>query len=144
MADKGDALLADALKAEHAAVFGYGLVGARLGGKDRQLATQIEASHRDRRDALLLRLSQKGASAPPADPTYALPFPVTDRTSALRLAIAIEEAAGRVWRSALPETVAEERKLALDALTDCAVNATKLRRLAGVSPVTVPLPGSPA
>jgi hypothetical protein len=143
VADKGDALLAEALKAEHAAVFGYGPIGARLEGADRQFATQTEASHRDRRDALLVRLSQKGAPAPAADPTYALPFPVTDQATALQLAIALEEAASRVWRSVLPSTVAEERKLALDALTDCAVRATRFRRLGGVSPVTVPLPGSP-
>jgi hypothetical protein len=143
VADKGDALLTEALKAEHAAIFGYGPIGARLAGQERQLAAQAETSHRDRRDALLLRLSQKGTPPPTAEPTYALPFAVTDRPTALRLAIALEEAAGRTWRLVLPSTVAEERKLALDALTDCALRATRFRVLAGVSPATVPLPGAP-
>lgn len=144
MADKGDPLLVAALRAEHAAIFAYGSIGAKLSGAARQLATETEAAHRQRRDSLLLRLAAKGVQTPTADPAYALPFPITDQGAALRLAIAMEEATGRVWRPALAATVGEERKLTLDAVTDCALRATRFRRAAGVNPATVALPGAPA
>lgn len=88
-------------------------------------------------------LSAEGASPPPAEPAYALPFPVTDRTSALRLAIHIEERTAAAWRAALPETTGDQRAQVLDGLIDCAVRATRWRRFAGVAPLTVPFPGRP-
>jgi len=135
--------LAEALRAEHAAIYGYGPVGARLSGASTELATRAEAAHRARRDALVLRLAGT-ASPPPADPAYTLPFPVTDRAAALRLAILLEERTGRIWRQALPETSGADRSMALDALVDCAVRATRLRMASGVTPPTVVLPGAPA
>ena len=90
--------LALALAAEHAAIFGYGVVGARLDRAGQTAARQAESAHRDRRDALLVRLVAASASPPPAAPAYALPFPVSDRDSALRLAVHLEEGAGRAWR----------------------------------------------
>jgi hypothetical protein len=72
---------------------------------------------------------------------YALPAPVTDRASALRLALTIEERTAAIWAVALAETTGEDRKLALDALVDGATRATRVRRAAGVDPATVPFPG---
>jgi hypothetical protein len=133
--------LAAALAGEHAAIFAYGPIGARL---DRRTAAQgraAEASHRARRDALLLRLSAAQVTPPPAAPAYALPYPVTNRATALRLAVQIEERTGGLWRAALRETTDADRRMALDALTDCAVRATRFRLAAGVRPATVPFPG---
>jgi hypothetical protein len=56
------------------------------------------------------------------------------------LAVHLEEKTAAVWRHALGETDGDLRKLALDALVDCAVRATRWRALAGVSPPTVALP----
>ncbi len=133
--------LATTLVAEHAAIFGYGAVGARLDPATVPHALQAEAAHRTRRDALLLALDARGASAPVAQPAYTLPFPVTDQASALRLAVTIEERTAAAWRAALLDTTADDRKLAVEALIDCAVRATRLRRLAGVTPSTVAFPG---
>lgn len=133
--------LADALRAEYAAIFGYGTVGARLDAATVELAVAAEAAHRTRRDALVIRLTSKGATPPPAEPAYALPNPVTDRSGALRLAVLIEERTAAIWRRALPDTTGDDRRLALDALSDCAVRATRLRKVAGLSPVAVPFPG---
>jgi hypothetical protein len=133
--------LASALVAEHAAVFGYGLVGARLESATLPLATQAELAHRARRDVLVLRLTERGAKVPPAEPAYSLPEPVTDQASALKLAIGIEERTAAVWRAALLSTEAADRRTAVDALTDCAVRATRLRRAANQTPATVPFPG---
>jgi hypothetical protein len=138
----GDERFADALRAEHAAIYGYGVVGAHLDGATVPLAVQAEAAHRTRRDALVIRLAARGLTPPPAEPVYALPATITDQATALRLAVLIEERTAAVWRTVLPETAGEERAAALDALTDCAVRATRLRRASGTAPVTVPFPGT--
>ncbi|MGH3716895.1 MAG: DUF4439 domain-containing protein, partial [Micromonosporaceae bacterium] len=82
--------LADALHAEHAAIFGYGVVGAHLTGGLRKAVQQAEEAHRGRRDQLLERLASATASAsaapPGAEPAYPLPFAVTDAKTALALA----------------------------------------------------------
>jgi hypothetical protein len=90
---------------------------------------------------LVARLEALGATAPVAEPAYALPAPVNDRGAALSLAITVEERCAGVWRQALPEVTGDDRALAVDALTDCAVRATKARVAAGVTPATVPFPG---
>jgi hypothetical protein len=138
---RADERLAAALVAEHAAIFGYGAAGARLDPATVALAAQAESAHRSRRDALVLRLTGRGATAPAAEPAYALPFPVTDQASALKLMIAMEERTAAAWLAALLETDGEDRRLAVDALIDCAVRATRVRRAAGLTPATVPFPG---
>jgi hypothetical protein len=138
---RADDRLAAALVAEHAAIFGYGLVGARLDTATVPLAQQAEAAHRSRRDAVVMRLTGRNAKAPVAEPAYALPSPVTDQASALRLAITIEERTAASWRAALLDTDGDDRRIAVDALVDCAIRATRLRRAAGVTPATVPFPG---
>ena len=135
--------LADALAGEHAAIYGYGVLGAHLTGPALDLARQAEAAHRTRRDSLLVRLASATPAPPAADPAYALPFPVTDRTTALSLAVALEEGTARAWRQTLAQLGGDTRKVGLDALTDCAVRATRWRQLAGITPVTVPFPGAP-
>jgi hypothetical protein len=133
--------LADALRGEHAAIYAYGVLGAHLDGTTVPFAARAESAHRARRDALMLRLGGPSGSAPPAEPAYALPAPVTDQASALRLAITVEERCAALWRQALPDVSGDDRAMAVDALTDCAVQATKARTLAGVQPTTTPFPG---
>jgi len=135
--------LAAALAAEHAAIFAYGPIGVRLSGANADQARAAEAAHRGRRDALVLALTENGATPPAAAPAYALPFPVTETAGALRLAVEIEERTAAVWRAALPATEGDQRARALDGLTDAAVRATRWRRAAGVTPNTVPFPGRP-
>ncbi|MBX6356300.1 MAG: ferritin-like domain-containing protein [Micromonosporaceae bacterium] len=134
---------AEVLAAEHAAIYAYGVIGAHLTGAAATAARDAEAAHRARRDALGRQVIAAGATPTPADPAYALPFPVTDQASALRLAVQTEERTGAVWRSALATTSGDERQAALDALVDCAIRATRFRRAAGVTPATVTFPGRP-
>ncbi|MCW3844902.1 ferritin-like domain-containing protein [Micromonospora yasonensis] len=135
--------LAEALTAEYAAIWAYGVIGVHLAEGARQAARSAEAAHRTRRDALILQLSGGGGQVPADRAGYALPYPVTDRTSALKLAVEIEERTAGHWRAALPHTTGADRNRALAALTDCALRATRWRRTAGVTPITVPFPGRP-
>ncbi|MGW0433908.1 ferritin-like domain-containing protein [Micromonospora sp. NPDC003197] len=133
--------LAAALAAEHAAIFAYGPIGVRLSGAARREARAAETAHRNRRDALVTLLTRDGSTPPAPEPAYTLPFPVTDRASALRLAITVEERTAAAWRAALPTTTDADRAQALTGLTDCAVRATRFRKQAGTTPATVPFPG---
>ncbi|RKN19833.1 DUF4439 domain-containing protein [Micromonospora musae] len=135
--------LAAALTAEYAAIYAYGPIGVRLSGSARTAARQAEAAHRRRRDALVVQLTTAGASVPPGQAGYALPFPITDRASALRLAVEVEERTAAHWRAALAATTGADRDQALDALIDYSVRATRWRRTAKISPLTVPFPGRP-
>lgn len=139
-----DERLTEVLRGEHAAIFGYGAVGARLDNAVVGIATAAEAAHRARRDALVARLAQRGGTPPAAEPAYTLPFAVTDQATALRLATVIEERCAALWRLVLPVTAGNDRALAIDALVDCAVRATSARRANGVDPAVVALPGAPA
>jgi hypothetical protein len=134
--------LAGALAAEEAAIYAYGLIGVKLTGEGaRDEARATEAVHRDRRDVLVSRLAQLKASTAPAPAGYQLPFAVTDRASALKLAIHVEDGVAQAWRAALPVTTDADRSTSLSALTDAAVRATRWRRLAGVAPLTMAFPG---
>lgn len=135
--------LTDALAAEHAAIFAYGVIGPRLDGDEADAARTAEAAHRSRRDALLLRLAERGDTAPVAAASYELPFPVAGAGDARRLAALVEERVGAVWRAVLPAVVREDRVEALAALVDAAIRATGWRRAAGVEPATVAFPGAP-
>lgn len=132
--------LAAALAAEHAAIFGYGVVGARLTGTAVGQAREAESAHRARRDKLVVELTKAGQTPPAAQPAYALPFPVGDAASAQKLAVQLEERTAAIWRTALGPTTDGDRKLALDALIDCAQRAARWRRATGQEPGTVPLP----
>ncbi|WP_433532009.1 ferritin-like domain-containing protein [Micromonospora sp. CA-263727] len=135
--------LGGALTAEYAAIWAYGPIGVRLTGAERKAAADAEAAHRGRRDALVVQLSTAGGTVPPDRAGYTLPFAVTDRASALRLAVEVEERAATFWRAVLPASTGAERDRALAALVEYAVRATRWRRSAGTTPLTVPFPGRP-
>jgi hypothetical protein len=134
--------LGAALAAEHAAIFGYDVLGPHLDVTDQKLAHSVEEAHRARRDAVTAMLTAAGASAPAAAAAYALPFPVTDRASALKLATTLEDGSAQAWHGALAMTSGADRTFALNALIDCAVRATRWRLTAGVTPTTTTFPGT--
>ena len=83
--------LQGALAAEHAAVYGYGIVGAVTTGSTESLARADWLAHQEARDTLEAMLVKLGATPVAASPAYQLPFPVTDEASAVRLAAALED-----------------------------------------------------
>jgi hypothetical protein len=85
------AALQAALAAEHAAVYGYGIVGAMVTGDAEKLAHADWLAHQDARDTLEAMLVKLGATPVAASPAYQLPFAVTGEASAVRLAAALED-----------------------------------------------------
>jgi hypothetical protein len=85
------AALQAALAAEHAAVYGYGIVGAMLAGRGQATARTDWTTHQQARDALTTMLGKLGATPVAASPAYELPFAVTDAKSARKLAAALED-----------------------------------------------------
>jgi hypothetical protein len=136
--------LTAALAAEEAAIYAYGLIGVHL-NRESELngARDTEQVHRQRRDYLVDKLAELNASAAPAPAGYELPFEVTNRATALKLAIHIEDGVTQAWRAVLPVTEQGQRNSALSAMTDSAVRATAWRRFAKATPVTMAFPGRP-
>jgi hypothetical protein len=83
--------LQSALTAEHAAVYGYGVVGAYLTGSNRATATADWVAHQNARDELEATLRSGGAQPAPAAVAYQLPVPVRTPAEAISLAVIIEE-----------------------------------------------------
>jgi hypothetical protein len=95
-------VLQAALAAEHAAVYGYGVVGALLAGTGQAGAGQAAArsdwtAHQVARDTLEAMLTRLGATPVAASPAYGLPFAVTGAASAKRLAAALEDGVTRAY-----------------------------------------------
>ncbi len=65
--------LRKALAAEHAAVFAYGLLGARTAGSMRVRITRAYDAHRARRDELRGLITALGGKPAEPAPSYALP-----------------------------------------------------------------------
>ncbi|GAA3301029.1 ferritin-like domain-containing protein [Dactylosporangium vinaceum] len=136
-----DERLVAALTAEHAAVYGYGVLGPKLDSTTIALARAADNAHRTRRDALLVRLTSDGITPPPTAPSYQLPFAVTDRASALKLAVQLEDRTAAQWRLALPATDGDLRKTVLDALVDCTTRAVAFRKAGSLTPLVAAFPG---
>ena len=134
-------LLATVLEAQHAVVYGYGALGARLDDATRRVALAAFDVHRARRDALAAALLRRGATPPVAEPAYEVEVP--DAAAARALAVRLEEGLAVRWRDLVAGTDdVELRRLALSGLQETAVRAATWRRLAGTAPLTIALPGS--
>jgi hypothetical protein len=91
------AALQGTLAAEHAAVYGYGVVGAMLTGTEQADARADWTAHQFARDTLIQMLTTLGATPVAASPAYKLPFDVTSAQSAARLAATLENGVTRAY-----------------------------------------------
>ena len=89
--------LQDALAAENAAIFGYGVAGAHLTGSSQAAAEQAWTGHNQARDALAAMISARGATPAAAQAFYQLPFRVHNASSAARLAAYLEDGVTRAY-----------------------------------------------
>ena len=151
------------LAAQHAAVYGYPVIGVALRGAGQiRLARQLEARHRHTRDEVMAQLAARRVTPAPAvasdRPTQTLAAPV----DAQRWALDLEEACAGAYRYLLVAPVltatgaspgsdassapsareqAGLRKQALAGLTTAALTATQWRSLLSPGTPTTPFPG---
>ena len=116
-----------ALSAEHASVYGYGIVGARVGGELGGQAQQAYDAHRARRDTLRRTVGDLGGEPVAAEPAYALPFDVPDGKAAVRLAAELEDRVAGVYADLVRAADTDLRREAADALREAAVRAVRWR-----------------
>ncbi|MDT7536474.1 MAG: hypothetical protein QOI82_59 [Actinomycetota bacterium] len=129
------------VEAEHAAVYAYGVLGARLDEARRRAALLAYDSHRARRDQLVAALRAAGGSPPAALAAYDII--VTTPAEALALAVRIEEGLALRWHDLVPDANdVALRQLGVAGLQECAVRAAQWRQLARISPATVAFPGT--
>lgn len=111
------------LAGEHAAVFAYGALAARLAGSDRDAAITAIESHRARRDELAERLRAQGADPVAAAPAYRLPTRLTGAADARRLATDVEERIADLYGQLVAAADGPLRVAAARALAGAAVLA---------------------
>jgi hypothetical protein len=134
--------LQDALAAEHAALWCYGLVVVYLGPEQGAQARADAEAHRVLRGAVETTLTQIGARPVSAQPAYATPQPVIDAASAAALALVAETDALAAWRSVLERTSDRPlRQAALDALTAGTLRCTRWRVVTNTPPAVPVFPG---
>jgi len=132
------AALQGALAAEHAAVYGYGIVGAMLAGAEQADARTDWTAHQVARDTLVAMLTKLGATPVAASPAYELPFAVTSATSAEKLAATIEDGVTRAYLGLVSVNNQTLRAFAAQAMQ------TSANRFTAWSGTTVAFPGMPA
>ncbi|MFJ6699285.1 ferritin-like domain-containing protein [Streptomyces sp. NPDC091272] len=116
-----------ALAAEHAAVYGYGVVGGRIGADRRGEAREAYDAHRARRDALARTVHDLGSRPAVAEAAYALPFPVPDPATAAQLAAVLEDRVAGVYADLVRAVEGPLRREAAGALREAAVRAVRWR-----------------
>ncbi|MFB4192785.1 DUF4439 domain-containing protein [Streptomyces carpaticus] len=114
-----------ALAAEHAAVYGYGVVGARIGTERDAEVREAYTGHRARRDALRRAVLDLGAVPEAAAAAYALPFEVTDAATAQALAADLEARVAGAYADLVLASTGAARREAAAALRDSAVRAAR-------------------
>ena len=140
--DPGPAALFDALAAEHAAIYGYGLVSAHVMPDDNELVSEALAQHRDRREALVALMNERSLKAPLPATGYRLPMVVNNATNAAKLAVLMESDCAVAWRAVLEQADSDsDREFGTKALTQCAVLAARWRKVLGAWPITEAFPG---
>ncbi|WP_406136316.1 ferritin-like domain-containing protein [Streptomyces sp. NBC_01089] len=116
-----------ALAAEHAAVYGYGVVGGRIAAARRAEALDAYNAHRARRDALARTVRDLGGRPVAAAAAYALPFPVAEQSDAVRLASVLEDRVADVYSDLVRAAQGPLRHEAALALREAAVRAARWR-----------------
>jgi hypothetical protein len=140
--DAANGALFDAVAAEHATIYGYGLVSAHSTPDVNDLVSAAMAEHRDRREAAIAMLAARSVDPPLPAAGYQMPIEVNNPTDAANLAVRMEQDNAVAWRAVLEQaTDAQGRAFAVTALTQCAVTAARWRRVLGTSPITVAFPG---
>lgn len=141
--DSETGLLTALLEAEHAVLYGYGVLGAKLDDEALPAAQAAASAHRSWRDRLAGALRARDVEPPPGAAAYEVS--VSGAADALALAVRLEEGLSVLFRDLVGGTEdVRLRRIGVDGLTETAVRAASWRLAAGQRPSTVALPGTPA
>ncbi|MFD0686491.1 ferritin-like domain-containing protein [Actinomadura fibrosa] len=132
--------LQTALAAEHAAVYGYGLLGARLRGPLQQTAKAVWEAHRTQRDRLVALLSAEPVAAAAA---YRLPVRVTSARSAVQLAAALEDALVPAYVGLAGASHPQLRRFAAGCAQNAMARSAGWRQKGGAAAPREAFPGLP-
>ncbi|WP_406317809.1 ferritin-like domain-containing protein [Streptosporangium sp. NBC_01639] len=132
-----DQALSTALAAEHAAVYAYGVIGARTTGELRAVAIDAFNAHRARRDRLRTLVIARGGDPAEPSPNYRLPVTPSTAAQAVELAVLVEQGVTGAYLELTASGDPALRKMAALAMQECAVRAYGLR------PAVETFPGMP-
>lgn len=138
--------LQEALKAEHAAVYGYGVLGARLRGTAQETARTIWDDHRAQRDDLISRLASLKVRAVAASPVYRLPVRPTSGRTAAQLAAALERDVVTAYAGLSGAPDPALRTMAAREMQQAMTRSVRWQAMSGTGRVTGPssaFPGLP-
>ena len=110
----------DLITSQHAAIYSYGVIAANL--TDPEPALDRLATHRRKRDELIVLAQQAGLAIAPAA-AYQLPNPVSDGVTAIACATALEEGLCAHWSAAIPFLFSEAKLSQIAFVQDCAKRA---------------------
>ncbi len=130
--------LQSVLAAEHAAIYGYGVVGAHLTGAEQATATSDWIAHQVARDDLEAMLRSLGTQPGAAAAAYRLPRPVLTASDAVSVAILLEDRVATAYLGLVAVSVPAVRHFGAVRLRAAALSAALWRG------TTVAFPGLPA
>lgn len=124
-------VLQDVLAGEHAAVYVYGVLGARTSqSATPDLYLTLRGAydvHRARRDDLTGRLAAEGVTPVAGATAYEVPAGLETSEVVTGAALALERSCAEGYAAAVAGTTGERRAWAIDALNDAAVRELGLR-----------------
>ncbi|WTW94617.1 ferritin-like domain-containing protein [Streptomycetaceae bacterium NBC_01309] len=115
------------LDAEHAAVYGYGVVGAKSEGAAKAQARTAYDAHRARRDEVERLITAQGGRPRAAAPAYTLPFAVDTAADASRLAVYLEDGVAAHLGDLVAASGGDQRISAAKWLQQTAVDGARWR-----------------
>jgi hypothetical protein len=130
--------LQTALAAEHAALYVYGVLGARTSESRFPLVfreiTEAYTTHRAWRDLLARRLVDEGAVPVAAEPAYDAPDTGPNPLGVSRAARELEARCAETYAYVVANTVGPDRRWAIGALTRSAIRQVAFGRGPGPFP----------
>ncbi|MGQ0630216.1 MAG: DUF4439 domain-containing protein [Sporichthyaceae bacterium] len=118
------AVATEVLAAEHAAVYGYGVLAGVFTATPRRQALDGLDTHRARRDDLRRLILAAGGTPVEAQAAYALPEPLSGPGPALTLAAQIEADLAVAYGALVAASTGAARAFAAAALQDAAVRVS--------------------
>jgi hypothetical protein len=139
-ADGTVSALQAALSAEHAAIYGYGVLGAQLRTTQQQAARTFWDAHRVKRDRLSVFITAQHATPVASSAAYRLPILPTSPATAVQLAAALEDRVVSAYLGLVGADDPKVRRFAAQAMQESTVLAV---RWLGTGPATA-FPGMAA